>query len=112
MSQTSKRISFAELRPRFRDGMSILFGGFLGVGTPDGIVRAILDAGVGAHQLGEVAHLAVGGTTPGPAVDEESGGVARLDRRLGDRGGGQVVVELGGVHGTGQRTGRPPLSPR
>lgn len=47
MSQTSKRISFAELRPRFRDGMSILFGGFLGVGTPDGIVRAILDAGVG-----------------------------------------------------------------
>ena len=47
MSQTSKRMSLAELRPHFRDGMSILFGGFMGVGTPDGIVRAILDSGVG-----------------------------------------------------------------
>lgn len=46
MSQTSKRISFAELRPHLRDGMSILFGGFMGVGTPDGIVREILDSGV------------------------------------------------------------------
>ncbi|GHU06856.1 acetate CoA-transferase subunit alpha [Betaproteobacteria bacterium] len=46
MSQTSKRISFAELRPRFRDGMSILFGGFMGTGTPAGIVREILDSGV------------------------------------------------------------------
>ena len=47
MSQTSKRMSLAELRPHFRDGMSILFGGFMGVGTPDGIVRAILDSSVG-----------------------------------------------------------------
>ena len=46
MSHTSKRISFAELRPHFRDGMSILFGGFMAVGTPDGIVREILDSGV------------------------------------------------------------------
>jgi acetate CoA/acetoacetate CoA-transferase alpha subunit len=41
-----KRIRYAELRPQVRDGMSILFGGFMGVGTPDGIVRAILDSGV------------------------------------------------------------------
>ena len=46
MSQKSKRISFAELRPHLKDGMSILFGGFLGVGTPHGIVREILDSGV------------------------------------------------------------------
>ena len=46
MSQTSKRISYAELRPHLRDGMSILFGGFMGVGTPDGIVNEILDAGI------------------------------------------------------------------
>jgi len=46
MSTPCKRIGFAELRPRFKDGMSILFGGFMGVGTPDGIVREILDSGV------------------------------------------------------------------
>ena len=46
MSQKSKRISFAEFRPHLEDGMSILFGGFLGVGTPHGIVREILDSGV------------------------------------------------------------------
>jgi acetate CoA/acetoacetate CoA-transferase alpha subunit len=46
MSSSSKRISYAELRARFRDGMSILFGGFMGVGTPDGIVRDLLESGV------------------------------------------------------------------
>jgi acetate CoA/acetoacetate CoA-transferase alpha subunit len=46
MSTPSKRISHADLRPRFKDGMSILFGGFMGVGTPDGIVREILESGV------------------------------------------------------------------
>jgi acetate CoA/acetoacetate CoA-transferase alpha subunit len=46
MSTPCKRISFADLRPRFKDGMSIFFGGFMAVGTPDGIVREILDAGV------------------------------------------------------------------
>lgn len=46
MTFSSKRISHAELRTRFRDGMSLLFGGFMGVGTPDGIVREILDSGV------------------------------------------------------------------
>ena len=42
----SKRISHADLRPRFKDGMSILFGGFMAVGTPDRIVRESLDSGV------------------------------------------------------------------
>ena len=46
MSTPSKRISYADLRPHFHDGMSIMFGGFMGVGTPDGIVREILDSGV------------------------------------------------------------------
>lgn len=46
MSAPSKEISYAELRSRFRDGMSIMFGGFMGVGTPDGIVRDLLDSGV------------------------------------------------------------------
>ncbi len=41
-----KRIGYADLRSRFRDGMSIFFGGFIGVGTPDGIVRELLASGV------------------------------------------------------------------
>ena len=46
MSTPCKRISYADLRPHFHDGMSIMFGGFMGVGTPDGIVREILDSGI------------------------------------------------------------------
>ncbi|MBS1229349.1 MAG: hypothetical protein H6R17_2626, partial [Proteobacteria bacterium] len=38
MKTPHKRISYADLRSHFHDGMSILFGGFMGVGTPDGIV--------------------------------------------------------------------------
>ena len=46
MSTPCKRISYADLRPHFHDGMSIMFGGFMGVGTPDGIVSEILDSGI------------------------------------------------------------------
>lgn len=46
MSTNGKRITYADLRPRFKDGMSIMFGGFLGSGTPDGIIQDILDSGV------------------------------------------------------------------
>jgi acetate CoA/acetoacetate CoA-transferase alpha subunit len=46
MSQKSKRIRLAELRPRLKSGMSILFGGFMGVGTPLEIVQEILDSGI------------------------------------------------------------------
>lgn len=46
MSKSSKLITCAQLRPHLRDGMSIMFGGFMGVGTPPRIVREILDSGV------------------------------------------------------------------
>ena len=46
MNTPSKRIAYADLRPRLKDGMSIMFGGFLAVGTPAGIVREILDSGI------------------------------------------------------------------
>ncbi len=46
MSSPCKRISHEQLRSRFRDGMSIFFGGFMAVGTPDGIVRELLESGV------------------------------------------------------------------
>ena len=46
MSTPCKRIGYADLRSHFHDGMSIMFGGFMGVGTPDGIVREILDSGI------------------------------------------------------------------
>lgn len=36
----------ASLRAHFRDGMRIMFGGFMGIGTPPRIVKAILDSGV------------------------------------------------------------------
>ena len=46
MSTPCKRLKFADFRPRLKDGMSIMFGGFMAAGTPDGIVREILDSGV------------------------------------------------------------------
>lgn len=46
MSKASKLITCEQLRPQFRDGMSIMFGGFMGVGTPARIVQEILDAGI------------------------------------------------------------------
>ena len=46
MKRSDKQISAVNLRTHLRDGMSILFGGFMGVGTPDGIVHEILDSGV------------------------------------------------------------------
>ena len=46
MSAPCKQITTSQLRPHFHDGMSIMFGGFMGIGTPDGLVQALLDAGV------------------------------------------------------------------
>ena len=40
----SKLIGWPEVGPLFRDGMSVMFGGFLGIGTPDGIVEAMCEA--------------------------------------------------------------------
>jgi acetate CoA/acetoacetate CoA-transferase alpha subunit len=39
-------MEFSDLKPHLRDGMSILFGGFMGVGTPPGIVGTIFNSGV------------------------------------------------------------------
>lgn len=40
-----KRISGHDLKHRFHDGIRILFGGFMGCGTPDKIINLILDSG-------------------------------------------------------------------
>jgi len=41
---SSKVIDWAEVGPLFRDGMTVMFGGFMGIGTPAGIVQAMCDA--------------------------------------------------------------------
>lgn len=41
-----KLMSWAEVGPLFRDGMTVMYGGFMGVGTPAGIVQAMCDAGL------------------------------------------------------------------
>jgi len=46
MSTPCRRITYQELRPRLRDGMTIMYGGFMAIGTPEGIVREILASGV------------------------------------------------------------------
>ena len=46
MSTHRKQIAYADLRPHFRDGMTIMFGGFMACGTPEGIVKELLDSGV------------------------------------------------------------------
>lgn len=38
--------TYADIKPLFRDGQSILYGGFGGVGTPPGLVNVILEANV------------------------------------------------------------------
>jgi acetate CoA/acetoacetate CoA-transferase alpha subunit len=45
MSTVQKIISSQDVQQYFRDRMSIMYGGFLGFGTPDGLVRALLDHG-------------------------------------------------------------------
>lgn len=42
----SKEISLGDVSRYFRDGMSIMFGGFMGVGTPPLLIEALLDSGV------------------------------------------------------------------
>ena len=46
MSSKSKLIELDQLKPQLRDGMSIMFGGFLVVGTPLTLVKYILDSGI------------------------------------------------------------------
>lgn len=42
----NKLIGWNEVGPLFRSGMRVMFGGFLGTGTPAGIVQAISDADI------------------------------------------------------------------
>ena len=44
--KSGKVVEWNEISLLFRNGMSVMFGGFMGVGTPDGLVAAILAAGV------------------------------------------------------------------
>lgn len=43
----SKVMDLQDASRWFRDGMSVMFGGFMGVGTPLLLVRALLESGVG-----------------------------------------------------------------
>ncbi|WP_301099421.1 acetate CoA-transferase subunit alpha [Otariodibacter sp.] len=43
---SNKRISIENVKEHLFDGMSIMFGGFMGIGTPTKLVKAILDSGV------------------------------------------------------------------
>jgi acetate CoA/acetoacetate CoA-transferase alpha subunit len=45
MSTVQKVINSKDVQQYFKDGMSIMYGGFMGFGTPDGLVRALLDQG-------------------------------------------------------------------
>lgn len=42
----SKQVSISQVSEYLKDGMTIMIGGFLGVGTPSNLVQAILDKGV------------------------------------------------------------------
>lgn len=41
----NKQRTLAEIMPYFHDGMTIMFGGFMGVGTPARLITALLDSG-------------------------------------------------------------------
>ncbi|HUK99242.1 MAG TPA: acetate CoA-transferase subunit alpha [Nitrospirota bacterium] len=45
MGTVQKIISYKEAQQYFKDGLTIMYGGFLGFGTPDGLVRALLEQG-------------------------------------------------------------------
>jgi acetate CoA/acetoacetate CoA-transferase alpha subunit len=45
MGIVQKIISFKDVQQYFKDGMCIMYGGFMGIGTPEGLVRALLDHG-------------------------------------------------------------------
>jgi acetate CoA/acetoacetate CoA-transferase alpha subunit len=46
-----KVIEWKALTPFFRNGMTIMFGGFMGIGTPEGLVDALRKSGVGELTL-------------------------------------------------------------
>lgn len=42
----TKQLKLEDVKHYLKDGMTIMFGGFMGVGTPPRLVKAILDSGV------------------------------------------------------------------
>lgn len=40
-----KQVDWSDVGPLFRDGISVMFGGFMGVGTPDGLVSVLRGQG-------------------------------------------------------------------
>ena len=42
----TKQLSLADVKNHLWDGMTIMFGGFMGIGTPARLVQAILDSGI------------------------------------------------------------------
>jgi hypothetical protein len=75
-----KTIGREALRSFFRDGMTIMFGGFMGIGTPDGLVAALRESGVGELTL-------IGNDTafPDTGVGPLISAVSRLIRTLSSR---------------------------
>jgi acetate CoA/acetoacetate CoA-transferase alpha subunit len=47
----NKEVDWSDVGPLFRDGLRIMFGGFMGVGTPDGIVAVLREQGTKALTL-------------------------------------------------------------
>ena len=63
--KSGKVVEWNEISVLFRNGMSVMFGGFMGVGTPEGLVAAILEAGVtGLTLIGNDTALADTGVGP------------------------------------------------
>ena len=42
----AKQMEWSEVGRLFRDGMTVMYGGFMGIGTPAGLVQALCDADV------------------------------------------------------------------
>jgi len=60
-----KLINWDEVGPLFRDGMTVMFGGFMGVGTPAGIVQAMCDADLhGLTLIGNDTGVPIPGIAP------------------------------------------------
>jgi acetate CoA/acetoacetate CoA-transferase alpha subunit len=98
-SSRGKVIEWEALTPFFRDGMSIMFGGFMGIGTPEGLVSALRESGVGELTL--IGNdTAFPHTGVGPLI--EDGQVSRVmvshigtNPRTGERMiNGDLAVEL------------------
>ena len=56
MNIFEKVTSYEKIRPLFFDGMTLLFGGFGGVGTPPGLVDCLIESGAkNVHLIGNDA---------------------------------------------------------